>query len=111
MGFNTVAFLLNDLSSELERCPKQVIASLKNPPMGKDDKSRYRKWMRSIAKENNEPLLPDQALEVLPTFHADNIQYLLAGGNCIETLDVLRYGKDKKTGRKTVTLIVPEWAK
>jgi hypothetical protein len=101
--------MLNDHMHELEKSPHGVTHLLTHPPMSKDDK-----WLiehaNKVALEHNERILPMRALEVLPTFHADYHKFLFAGGNCIEDLKPLKYGKTKD-GKKTVTLELPSWWK
>lgn len=62
----------------------------------------------SLPQSTGEPRVHDQALEVLPTFHADQHKIFMAGGNCIVELQALRYGKTKE-GKRTITLELPEW--
>ncbi len=109
MGYNTVAFLLNDLMGSLEHSPKAVLFALTHPPMGSDKLSAesWRKQVDAVAVEAGEPRLHSQALEVLPTFHADWTQYLKVGGNCVQPMtEIVRYGKTKD-GRRTITLVLP----
>jgi len=106
MGFNTVAFILNDLSSELERSPKTVAHMLSHPPMSAKDEAYYNKMYREIAHSHNEKIVHEQALRMLPTFHADFTQYLMAGGNNISNLSFVKYNTYK--GRKCVMLELPE---
>ena len=108
MGFNTVAFLLNDMMSDLTRSPKTALWMLTHPPMGEHDRQHLHNLSNTIARENGEPIL-GQALEVLPTFHASGHMFYIAGGNTIKDLSVLRYSKDRKTGKKVVTLVLPDW--
>lgn len=115
MGFNTVAFLLNDFMDYLERSPKTVVWALTHPPYN-DDPNTYVNWqndLNEIAEHYEEPKLHLQALKVLGTFHADHTQYFRAGGNSIQKLKVLRHRTetDKKTGKKrnTITLELPDW--
>ena len=108
MGFNTVAFLLNDFMHELRKSPKAVTWGLTYPPMSDGWSLNWFDQMNQVALENNEPLIHSQALKVLPTFHADNTTYLRAGGNGITELRTLRYGKTKE-GKNTVTLELPDW--
>lgn len=108
MGYNTVAFLLNDLMHELQHSPNTVAHALACPPHSVSDVPRWKDMVREFADDFKEPRLHPQALEVLPTCHADIVQFIAAGGNCIEVLEALRYGKTKD-GRATVTLILPKW--
>ena len=110
MGFNTIAFLLNDFMHVLKNSPKTVTWGVSHPPQSNDprDLHMWREHMILVAKENNEPYVHSQALEVLPTFHAGCTTYLRAGGNCIEKLNVVRYSKTKE-GKNTITLELPTW--
>ena len=109
MGFNTVAFLLNDFMYTLEKSPHTVTDMLVHPPMSEGDRQWLAEMATETARTKGEPTVDPQALLVLPTFHADHTQYYMAGGNCINNLQVLRFGKTKD-GKKTVTLELPEWA-
>lgn len=113
MGFNTVAFLLNDYMQMLEKAPKTATYLITHPPMGDHESERERAWSRSMKmsqlRDNAEPHFPDQALEVLSTFHADDVHYFRAGGNCMVPLKFLRFGTTKD-GKRTVTLELPDWA-
>ena len=110
MGYNTVAFLLNDLMHETARSPKALTWALTHPPNGPStlERNSWRQQVSLVADEAGEPRLHPQALEVLPTFHADWTQFFVAGGNLIEALETVRYGKTKD-GRPTVTLVLPKW--
>lgn len=114
MGFNTVAFLLNDVMDSVSKCPHQAAYILTNPPMGMRDKqgewerNNLRRTLMKIAQEHNEPMIHPQALEMMPTFHADDTTYFRAGGNTIDRLEFHKYGK-LKDGRKTITLILPDY--
>jgi len=108
MGFNTVAFVLNDLSHELEKSPRTVAHMLSHAPMGYGKEEQYYLQMyRDIAKKNSEPVVHEQALRVLPPFHADNIHYFMAGRNEINNLKFVKYHTLK--GRKCVLLELPEY--
>jgi hypothetical protein len=111
MGYNTVAFILNDFSSEFEKSPKTVAWRLAHPPHRGDEKSFPGYWdkvLNSLSRDFNESRLHSQALEILPTFHANETKFLRAGGNCIVELKPVRYGKTKE-GKRTVTLELPDW--
>ncbi len=111
MGYNTIAFLLNDLSHELEKSsPKTAAYALAHPPFPSDIESgRWRKLINAVADKNNEPRPHSQALQVLPTFHASERKFLMAGGNCINELKLVGYRKSRKTGKLNVTLELPDW--
>lgn len=106
MGYNTVAFLLNDLMGELKKSPKTVLHLLTCPPMSEEDKKRRHAYMQKAY--DDEPGVHFQALEVLPTFHADEQHFFVAGENSITEIRPLRYGVTKE-GKKTVTLELPDW--
>lgn len=111
MGYNTVAFVLNDFSSDIIRSPNTIAFKLANPPFSKDDETRRDliNTVKNIAQEFKEPVPHSQALCVMPTFHSSEKNFYVAGGNHIEHLEVKSFGKDQKTGRKTVTLLLPDW--
>jgi len=48
-----------------------------------------------------------QMIEVLPTFHADFTQYYQAGGNCIDTLELVKFSTVE--GEKCVVLKLPKY--
>ncbi len=110
MGFNTIAFLLNDMMGYLEKSPKTVVYALTHPKMSLDDERQF--WRRSVdsyAESVGEEPLHHQALEILPTWHADGHKWFFAGGNMIQEMKFLRYGSTKD-GKLTVTLeLTPDW--
>jgi hypothetical protein len=110
MGYNTVAFVLNDFARDIAQAPYQAAYLLAHPPLGPGENEKWmiREMLNRIAEEHKEPRIHGQALEVLPTFHASDTQYFRAGGNCIAPLKVVRYGKTKE-GKHTITLELPEW--
>jgi len=108
MGFNTVAFLLNDFMHYIEESPKTVAWLLAHPPMNGGERERIHALLLSLADEFNEPVLHFQALQVLPTWHADGFKFLVAGRNTIAELKWIREGKTKD-GKRTVTLELPDW--
>ena len=107
MGYNTVAFLLNDFMHHLAKSPHTLAFALTHPPHDNDLES-WRRQLMYVARDHNEPMLDRQALEVLPTFHADEKRWLLAGGNLLTQLKFLRFSRTKY-GKKTVTLELPYW--
>ena len=111
MGFNTVAFLLNDFGRNIESSPKTVAWALSHPLMCDNEKSRssFQQCLDSLADEYGEPRLHSQALEVIPTFHADCQKFFYAGRNNIAELQFVRYGVNRKTGKRTVTVELPDW--
>lgn len=112
MGFNTVAFLLNDFMHYIKDSPKTVAWMLAHPPTSKRDTADGYWWqqVRSVAEDSGEPVPHEQMLEIMPTFHADHTAFIRAGGNCITELQIVRYGKTKE-GKRTVTLELPAWDK
>jgi hypothetical protein len=111
MGFNTIAFLLNDHMHQLARSPNTVTWALTHPPHSKDEleQKSWRAQVQSVAREHNEPMLDRRALELLPTFHADCHKFFFAGGNNIVELETMKFGWADGQTRKTVTLELPEW--
>ncbi len=122
MGYNTLALLLNDHMHSLRESPKSVLQALTYPPHS-DDKREIDMWKKHVietAHENKEQV-PLSGVEVLPTFHADDLHFVLAGRNSLERLTVLRHhyirasdGKGpqgKPVGPKipVVTLYLPDW--
>jgi hypothetical protein len=109
MGFNTVAFLLNDFMHELEKSPRTVAFALAHPPQhGAAAQAHWRTMVESVAADYGEPVPHSQALEMLPTWHADGHKFIVAGGNCVDELKVDRFYKSKD-GRRLVTLELPSW--
>jgi hypothetical protein len=110
MGFNTVAFFLNDMMHILEKSPKTLAWALTHPPMGGElDLRSWKAQVRLAAEHEKEPMLPPQALEVLPTFHADIRKWIVAGNNGIQELKFVRYSKNKR-GKKLAVLELPnDW--
>lgn len=130
MGFNTVAMILNDHMHELEKAPHSLAYALCNPPFyGERAIEMWRKHFRDKMEETGERIScvsPLGGLNILPTFHADDVHFLYAGKNTLERLDFLKFGTAKVPnweqvpgGLKklklepkavnTVTLILPEW--
>ncbi len=106
MGFNTVVFLLNDMMHEVERSPRSTTFLITHPDFSNNYPGRDRR--RDVASGFGEPRVTEQALNVLPTFHADCMKVFLAGGNNIQELQVLRTGRTKE-GKPTITVEAPEW--
>lgn len=108
MGFNTVAFLLNDMMDSLEKNPKTTVYALTHPKWGNDEeKQDWRRAVDRYADSVGEPGLHTQALELMPTWHADGHKWFFAGGNMIREMKFLKYGSTKE-GKLTVTLELPE---
>lgn len=74
MGYNTVAFFLNDQACEIERDPRTL--SRLNQAMASGHGNTDRQYMT-----------------VLPSVHADGDQIVMAGGNRITPIAVV-YGCD-----------------
>jgi hypothetical protein len=107
MGYHSVAFMLADYASELEQSPKTTAWILSHPHhFAFVDNPN--KLAEEIAIAKGEKPLHPQALKLLKMRHADENQWLVAGGNTIEELKFVRYGKTKD-GKKTVTLELPDW--
>lgn len=109
MGFNTVAFILNDFSHELPESPEYVAFKLAHPPMCKEDAVHVEHQAMSVAREAGEKIPHHQALDVLPTFHADMRKFFTAGGNCISELKFVKTTVNRKTGKRCVVLELPEY--
>ena len=107
MGFNTVAFILNDFVHELADNPHTTAYMVGNPYNGSEE-PYMQKQAASVAVANGERVPHSQALRVLPSFHASGRKFFMAGGNCIVECEVIRYRK--RNGKKTVTLELPDWA-
>ena len=113
MGYNTIAFLLNDCMHEIRNSPHAVTHILTHPPHhvegNGDDKEReiLLRHANEIAAEHGEPPLTRGGLHMLRTFHADEWQWLVAGWNSVENMKFMRFGTTKD-GRLTVTLELPE---
>jgi len=101
MGYNTLAFILNDFTDDLKRAPLTVTWMLTNPT-GLETVDTV-----AMARHLGELPLNTQALRVLPPFHSSTMNFFVAGGNSIEQLKVARFGKSD--GRKTITLFLPDW--
>lgn len=107
----TVAVVLNDFGHTLVESPKTVAWMLANPPMSEreTDFMRRRPLVQQVAAEAEEKVPHHQALEVLPTFHADNRKFYTVGGNSVNELTPLRVQRDRKTGRRVVVLDLPDY--
>ena len=116
MGFNTVAMILNDHMHQLEQCPKSLTYALCNPPQyGEEAMERWRRYFREKMDETGERhscVYPLGGINILPTFHADDVHFLYAGKNTLHRLEFLKFGKTRFNFKdhRTVTLILPEWA-
>lgn len=130
MGFNTVALLLNDHMHQIIESPHALAYALCHPPQhGEDSRRMWERHVRMTAEEHKEkiPLVsPFLGMDVLPTFHADDVHFLYAGRNTLERLKFHKFGTAKvdvwekvpgglekraltpKTVN-TVTLIMPDW--
>lgn len=111
MGFNTVAFILNDHMHWLEKAPHALTFALCHPPMS-DERGEMASWLaqvNSVAQDHNEPRIHLQDFRVLPTFHADERRFLFAGQNDITRLEPVKFGWMDHQTRPTVTLELPKW--
>jgi hypothetical protein len=123
VGFNTVAMILNDHMHELEKAPQSLAYALCNPPFcGERAIEMWRKHFRDKMEETGERIScvsPLGGLNILPTFHADDVHFLYAGKNTLERLEFLKFGtatfrrfRNGPTSSKTVntvTLALPDW--
>ena len=79
MGFNTVAFVLNDFAYSLEESPKSTSYLLNHAPFRSPDMMKH---LRTLSKHCDERELHPQALEIVTTFHSDQTKVIAFGGNC-----------------------------
>lgn len=101
MGFMTIIKLQNDNLHQLRESPISVNYFMTTcAGMGwRDDESVrqiYREAMQ-IAEENNEPLWPNHAIQVVEVHHADKKQLIYSGGNRAFSVSSLynKLGDDK----------------
>jgi len=106
MGFNRVAFVLNDMAHEIAKSPRTAAALLATDYSQRDTQTDW-KLRLELSRGFGEPNLHGQALEILPSFHADFIKYYRAGGNCIAELPV--HKTYRRNGKKYIVLEAPEW--
>jgi hypothetical protein len=106
MGYNTVAFALNDMMDTLLKAPKTTAHIL---CYGGQYEGRAidQDWRRGVAKSNNEEPLMSQALRV-ESFHADETRYYRAGQNSMRRMEIVGYRTVK--GKRVVMLALPDWA-
>lgn len=114
MGFNTVVFMLNDCMHSIEESPHAAIWKLTHPPMGNDELENrmINQSVDAVAKEHGEPRLHFQAIEVVPTFHADYTSFFRAGQNTIDRCEIHKYTTVKMrdgTYKNAVVLILPDY--
>lgn len=110
MGMNTIVLLLNDMMDSLEKSPKTAAYHLYNPPMdGRRMVASNYNPRFALTPMFNEPVLHRQALQVMPTYHADDTHFLRAGGNELARVELAEYGFDRKTGRKFAKVWLEEW--
>ena len=123
MGFNTVVMILNDHMHSIAKAPKSFTYGLCHPPMnGEDEQKRWVEMVRRELKSNDEPYFsPDNDINILPTFHADDAHFLYAGRNSLVRLEVHKYHTvnvnkhrygllpSEMERKSAVTLILPDW--
>ncbi len=110
MGFNTIAFLLNDMMGQVERSPHAAIYAITHPMMDRGDDGGW--WRHAVSLEadrHGERMFGSQALQVLPTWHANEFKIFLAGGNQIAELEWVQGGRSPGSNMAKVRL--PEWWK
>lgn len=110
MGYMTVAMLLNDAMSELAKSPKTLAHLLTFPRSPGVELLEHIDAAVKLGKADGENPASyfSGAIKVLPTFHADECQFLLAGHNTIVPMEFVKYGHTPN-GSLTVTLIVPDY--
>lgn len=110
MGYMTVALILNDAMHDLAKSPKTLAAALTYPRSRGTSLEEHLSGAVVTGKSEGED--PSSffsgGIQVLPTFHADESQFLLAGGNTIVPMTFVKYGHTKD-GQLTVSLVVPDW--
>lgn len=105
MGYMTVIVCLNDHVSDVEKSPKTAAYKICHAPLSERDKNeRWDNEMGRVHTEFGEPRLSSYALNVLPTFHADDVRYYKFGYNSYQKLTYHSSGEDKKTGKKWIKL-------
>lgn len=104
VGFNTVVFMLNDFTSDLTQNPRTTVRLLTA------QRTEQPQHLSVFSQMHNERVPNQQALQVVSCFHSSTMEFFVAGGNQMSRLEVVRFGKNKD-GRKTVTLVLPEWWK
>jgi len=108
MGYQTVIMILNDFAHEIIKSPKTFTYMCCNAPLSYREADRNQSLYWEAAKNNNESFSGLHQVEVLPTFHADDRKFLMAVGNSISELNVVKYSKSKE-GKKLVTLELPDY--
>lgn len=114
MGYNTVVLLLNDHMHELAKAPHALTFAVTHPPHSDDHDHMEKYWwpqVFSVAKDHGEDASCFRnALQVMPTFHADEKHILVAGWN---SLIRLKYGEYKYNRKKNEMVVkMPEyWAR
>jgi hypothetical protein len=106
MGYNTVAFLLNDMMGDIAAAPKTLAYALSHPHLFSDQPDYASRALQRVAEGAGERWNP-QALTVMPTWHADAFKFFVAGRNTIAELKWLRGGRSEFS--RQVTLELPEW--
>lgn len=101
MGFNRVAFGLNDRIGDLKRSPRTALHLLMD--------AGYGECRQDLSSHFDEPFLSEKALKVFPSFHADYTKYYRAGGNCCVELTV--HKTYRRNGKKYIVLEAPDWDK
>ena len=99
MGFQTVVMLLNDRLDFIARSPKSVIWLLTHPAQAQSQIDPI-----ELAEKFGEECLHPQAMKIMPYFHADGVQFYIAGGNRIDACQI--FTKHEKRG--TVELVLPD---
>lgn len=105
MGFNRVAFILNDFSQSIKDSPNTVVDALTFPYDSDSREGRECLW---DSRSEHGERLHSQAIRVFPAFHADQTKFYMAGGNqCKE----LKYIIVEENGEKFAKIKLPEWVK
>lgn len=81
MGFNSIAFILNDNMHQLKKCPNALAHSLSIPNVGSEDDQSWRDNFRHSCDEYKEIWPGRQSISMLPTFHANDVVVVAFGNN------------------------------
>ncbi len=111
MGFNTVVLVLNDHMHELSKSPLTLTWAICHPPSSNSEEYLNKHWwpqVMSVAEDHGENAnCFRSALQILPTFHADDKHVLLAGWNSLirPTYDDYKFNREKTK----ITITLPEF--
>ncbi len=115
MGFMTIVKIQNDNLHQLRGSPISINYFMTTcAGMGwRDDESVrqiYREAMQ-IAKENNEPLWPNHAIQVVEVHHANDKQLIYSGGNRAFSINSLYNKLDDHKAQSSLWSFIQEASK